>query len=322
MNSSIVPPVPSIDIQPPDISKWQDGGADVPYVHIFDSGNPGPRVHVQALTHGNEFCGAIAVNELLEERFRPMKGQLCIAFANYEAYARWNPQEPYLSRFVDEDMNRVWSDDSLWDGDTVEKRRARELQPFVDAADYILDIHSMNETCVPLMVCGTVEKNAHFAAELGMPADLLIDTGHPAGLRMIERGAFGDPSAAKRALLIECGQHWERSAVDVARDCLARFLGLTGLATPDWVKAHERQPLPNRQRIVRVSEPITARSTDFRFLVPIVPMSTIETAGTPIAQDGDHVWVSPYDNCVMVMPTQRRFKPGQTMVRLGQFEPL
>ncbi len=322
MNTVDIPPVPAVEIHPPDIGRWRNGNTGVPFVHLFDSGQPGPRVYVQALTHGNEYCGAIAVDELLAEGFRPLKGQLCVVLANHEAYTRWDPQDPYASRYVDEDLNRVWSDASLAEGNTWEKRRARELQPFVDAADFMLDIHSMNEDCAPLMVCGTQEKNARYAAELGTPADLLIDTGHPAGLRMIERGAFGDPAAPQRALLVECGQHWEASAADVARDCLARFLGLTGLASPAWVEAHQRQPLPRQQRLVRVTEAVTARSSDFHFRVPIVPMSTIEKAGTPIAQDGDHLWTSPYDHCVLVMPTQRRFQPGQTMVRLGRYETL
>ena len=61
-----------------------------------------------------------------------------------------------------------------------------------------------------------------------MPADLLIDTGHPAGLRMRDRGGFGDPTSPKNALLIECGQHWEKSSVDVAIDTTLRFLKATG----------------------------------------------------------------------------------------------
>ncbi len=322
MNTVDLPPVPPVEIYAPDISDWRDGNTGVPFVHLFDSGVPGPRVHVQVLTHGNEICGAIALDELLREGISPLKGQLCVVFANYEAYARWNPQDPYSSRYVDEDFNRVWSEADLAQHDSTEKRRARELRPFIDQADFILDIHSMNEECVPLMVCGTVEKNARFAAELGMPANLLIDTGHPAGLRMIEYGSFGEATSSKLALLIECGQHWEKSAVDVARDCLVRFLGLTGLVTPSWVAAHQRLLLPEHQRLVRVTEPVVARSLDFQFLVPIVPMSVIQRAGTPIAQDGDHVWKSPYDDCVLIMPTRRRFKPGQTMVRLGRFEDL
>lgn len=48
------------------------------------------------------------------------------------------------------------------------------------------------------MVCGTADKNAACARELGVPGGLLIDTGHPAGLRMVERGGFPQPSSPKR----------------------------------------------------------------------------------------------------------------------------
>ena len=311
-----------IEIQAPDITRWREGNVGVDYVHVFDSGQPGPVVHVQALTHGNEICGAIALDALLAEGFRPQCGRLSLAFGNVAAFARWDPAQPFESRYVDEDFNRVWSDEALSAGDTVERRRARELQPFVDAAELMLDIHSMNEPCAPLMVCGTLDKHARFAAELGTPADLLLDTGHPAGLRMIERGGFGDPASPKRALLLECGQHWEAGAAQVAHDSLARFLGLVGMASRAWVEAHARLPLPEAQRLVRVSEPVVARTQAFRFTVPVVAMSSIPAAGTPIAEDDGHVWVTPYDHCVLVMPSQRRFQPGQTMVRLGRFVPM
>ena len=69
-------------------------------------------------------------------------------------------------------------------------------------------------------------KNVAYARELGMPADLLLDTGHPAGLRMVEREDFSDPASPKCAMLIESGPHWEAAAAEVAIDALARFLGL------------------------------------------------------------------------------------------------
>ena len=310
-----------MELQAPDIGPWKDGGTGVDWVHAFDSGRPGPVVMVQALTHGNEICGAIALDWLLGQRFRPRIGTLTLAFANVAAFASFDPADPFPSRLVDEDYNRVWSDAALCGpGDTVELRRARQLRPFVDAAERMLDIHSMSEPCRPLMVCGTVEKNVVFARELGVPGDLLIDTGHPAGLRMVERGGFGDPTSAKLALLIECGQHWEHSAASAAIDTLVRFLGLTGLADTAWVDANVRLPLPKAQRLVRVTEPVVARSADFRFLVPTVGLSVVPKAGTPIAQDGDHVWVTPYDDAVLVMPGTRNLKPGGTAVRLGRFD--
>jgi predicted deacylase len=313
----------TIELQAPDIAPYRMGNTGVDHVHRLDSGRPGPQVMVQALTHGNEICGAIALDWLFKLGFKPLCGQLTLAFGNVAAYARFDPAQPFASRCIDEDYNRVWADAELQGPrDSVELRRARELRPFVDAADLLLDIHSMSGPCRPLMVCGTLDKNAAFARQLGMPGDLLIDTGHPAGLRMVERGGFGDPASPRKALLIECGQHWEKAAADVAIDCLVRFLGLSGLAGPDgaaWVQAHAPLPLPPEQRLVRVTEAVVARSSAFRFLVPPVGFGVVKQAGTPIAQDGEYVWRAPYDQTVLVMPGVRNLKPGGTAVRLGRF---
>ena len=312
---------PAVELQAPDITPWKAGNTGIDWVHVRDAGRPGPQVMVQALTHGNEICGAIALNWLLAQGFAPLCGRLTLAFGNALAYARFDPARPYASRCVDEDLNRVWADEVLQGPrDSVELRRARQLRPFVDAADLLLDIHSMGEPCASLMVCGTVDKNAALARELGMPGHLLIDTGHPGGLRMVERGGFGDPASPRRALLIECGQHWERAAADVAIDCLVRFLGLAGMADAAWVAQNTRVPLPPQQRLVRVTEAVVARSAGFHFLLPTLGLGVVAQAGTPLAQDGDHVWCTPYDNTVLVMPGTHNLKPGGTAVRLGRFE--
>ena len=252
---------------------------------------------------------------------RSAQGRLVLTFANVEAFSRFDTAAPHASRYVDEDFNRVWGDDALFGPrDSCELRRARELQPFVDAADFVLDIHSMHEACAPIMVCGRVDKNAAFARELGVPETILLDTGHPAGLRMIERGGFGDPASPKRAVLVECGQHWERAAEQVAIDTLMRFLATTGAVERDWALARCPLAPPTRQRTVRVTEAVVARSTDFEFLVPPVGLSVVARAGTPIARDGEHVWHAPYDDTVLVMPSLTHLRPGNTQVRLGRFE--
>jgi len=310
-----------IQIQPPDIAPFRASNTGVDYVHVLDSGQPGPNVMVQALTHGNEFCGALALEYLFRAEVAPVRGKLTLAFANVAAYARFDFDDPDASRFIDEDYNRVWADDVLLGPrDSAELKRARELRPFVDAADFLLDIHSMHEPCRPIMVCGMIEKGAEFARRLGVPADLLIDTGHPAGLRMRDRGGFGDPASPKNALLIECGQHWERSAVDVAIDTTLRFLMATGAVSADWARPRLRVEPPPRQRLIRVTEPVVAKSMDFRFAARYTGLEVIEKAGTPIAYDGDTVWTAPYDNTVLVMPSLKHVRPGTTMVRLGRYE--
>ena len=315
--------LPPVDLIPPDLTPWRHSATGVDYVHVHDSGQPGPSVMVQALTHGNELCGALALDWFMRQGVRPLGGKLTLAFGNVEAYLRFDAADPHSSRYVEEDYNRVWGDDVLFGArDSAELRRARALRPFVDAADLLLDIHSMSEPCRPLMVCGQADKNARYALELGVPGDLLLDTGHPAGLRMVERGGFNDPASAKRALLIECGQHWERAAADVAIDTLVRFLALTGVVDADWARRRTRVVPPPRQQLVRVTEAVVARSMDFHFLVPIDSMSVIARAGTPIACDGEQRWLSPYDNAVLVMPGMAHLRPGNTMARLGRCESL
>jgi predicted deacylase len=310
-----------IEIQPPDIGGYRTGNTGVDYVHVLDSGKPGPNVMVQALTHGNEFSGAIALDTLFREKVKPRQGKLTLAFANVAAFARFDFADPDRSRYIDEDYNRVWADEVLRGSrDSHELRRARELRPFVDAADYLLDLHTMTEPCRPIMVCGMLDKGAEFARRVGVPGDLLIDTGHPAGLRMRDRGGFGDPKSPRNALLIEAGQHWEKSAVDVAIDTTLRFLKVTGVVEPAWVDARLKLKPPARQRVVRVTQPVTARTAAFRFAGSWKGLEVIEKAGTVLATDGDQVWRTPYDDCVLVMPSTAHVKPGNTMVRLGRYD--
>ncbi|MCU0921113.1 MAG: succinylglutamate desuccinylase/aspartoacylase family protein [Burkholderiaceae bacterium] len=321
---------PAIELQAPDLSRWAPGNTGTPYVWRFDSGRAGPHVMVQALTHGNEICGAIALDGLLglQTQWQPLRGSLSLAFGNIAAFARWDPAQPDRSRYVDEDFNRVWADEALLGPrDSTELRRARELRPHVDAADLLLDIHSMREPCRPLMVCGADgrggDKGAALSRQLKVPELLLIDTGHPAGLRMIERGPFADPQHARTAVLIECGQHWERDAAEVAQDTLLRFLGHCGVLPETFVAAQlkllGRAP-PAQQQLVRVTEAVVARSLDFRFVREFRALEVIPRAGELIATDGAHEFRAPYDDTVLVMPGTTNLKVGMTTVRLGRFE--
>jgi predicted deacylase len=314
-----------IEIAPPDIAPYRSGNTGVDFVHALDSGRPGPNVMVQALTHGNEFCGAIALDFLFKQGIRPVRGKLTLAFANVAAFARFDFDDPNRSRYIDEDYNRVWDDDALkGPRDSAELRRARELRPFVDAADLLLDLHSMHESCRPIMVCGVPgkggEKSVALSRRAGVPGDLLLDTGHPAGLRMIERGAFSDPASAKTATLIECGQHWEKSAADAAVDTLFRFLQATGAVDAAICKSHLRLAPPAAQRIVRVTEAVVANSVNLKFPYLFKGLEVIRKAGTVVATDGGTVWKTPYDDCVIVMPSLAHAKPGTTVLRMGRYD--
>jgi hypothetical protein len=310
----------AVELQAPDLEPYRRSDSGTEFVHVLDSGAPGPTVLVMALTHGNEICGAIALDRFLRMGARPSRGRLILAFNNVEAFRRFDPSNPYASRFIDEDFNRVWTRQVL-DGprDSAELRRARQLRPFVEQADFLLDIHSMLEPSPPVMICGPLEKGIRFAFDVGVPRDIVSDTGHSNGTRMRDYGGFGDPASPKNALLVECGQHWERSSERVAWQTLWRFLRTLDVIDAA-VAAREIDANVAPQRLIRVTDAVIASTTAFRFAKSFTGLEIVPNRGDVIAWDGDQAVRAPYDNCVLVMPVPNNVKTGLTAVRLGRVE--
>jgi predicted deacylase len=307
-----------IELNPPDISPYRRGNTGVEYVTCFDSGAAGPHVLITALVHGNELCGALALDFLFKSGIRPRQGILTLAFCNIAAFSNFDRAKPTSSRFVDEDFNRLWSP-AVLDGsrNSVELTRARELRPVVAAADYLLDIHSMQHATAPLLLCGPLEKGRRFAREIGYPEIVVSDEGHAAGKRMRDYGDFSNPASSRNALLIECGQHWESSSADVAKEMALRFLAQFRMLEPAVITQHLPKP-PPPQKVIEVTEAVTIRSESFRFDADYKGLEVIPRRGTEIARDGDKPVLTPYDECVLIMPS-RRLTKGQTAVRLGRY---
>jgi predicted deacylase len=308
-----------IEIEAPDITRYRAGNTGIDYVWSFESGKPGPHVVVTALIHGNEICGAIALDHFLRAELRPIIGKLTFAFANIRAYRSFNHIDPSAARYLDEDMNRVW-DKAVLDGPRTssELQRARALLPFIETADFLLDIHSMTLASMPLILTGMAQKHWAFARRVGFPLLLVRDSGHAAGPRLRDYVRFADPASAPIALLVECGHHWARETAEVAIETSWRFLAATGVLAPEEAKRRLGTNVPAQQTVL-VTHRIAADSDDFRFAEAYRGLDVIPRAGTIIARDGTRVIRTPYDDCVLIMPTTR-FARGQTAVRLGYFE--
>ncbi len=309
---------PTLELAPPDITAYAAGNTGIPYVASFDSGKPGPHVMVNALTHGNELCGAIALDRLMREGLRPERGKLTLSFANVAAFHRFDPTNPGLSRFVEEDFNRLW-DKATLDGprQSIELARARALRPIIDTVDLLLDIHSMQQSSPPLMLAGMTDKSLALARRVAVPGIIVRDAGHAAGKRLRDYDRFGDPDASQTALLVECGQHWEKRAAEVANATTMRFLAASGILGAAPAAAIGAEPAP-AQRVITVTEAVTIATDAFEFAAPYRGLEVIPTAGTMIARDGERAVLTPYDDCVLIMPS-RRLSRGQTAVRLGRF---
>ena len=315
----VTAPVPPIEVAFPDLARWSSGNTGVPYVWTFTGHGAGPHVLVQALTHGNEVCGAIALDWLLGERFRPLRGKLTMCFANVGAYQRFDRADPFGSRCVEEDFNRLWTADVL-DGPrrSADLARARALRPLYDSVDYLLDLHSMTDRCPPLAMAGRQRKGVELAQAMQAPEHVIVDGGHAAGRRLRDYAFFDDPEDPRNALLIECGQHWEASAPPVAKQMTLRFLRHFGMCDPRFLDVHLERSATPVQKIIEVTNVVTIATDQFSFVTPVDGLSVVAKAGSLLARDGGGEVTTPYDDCVLIMPT-RRPKKGETAVRLGRF---
>jgi predicted deacylase len=312
------PPLPAFEVRlaAPDISPWIAGNTGVAGFTTRASDKAGPHVALLGIAHGNEIAGAIVLDRLLRAGLAPTCGRLTFGFINLAAYERFDPRQPTASRFVEEDINRVW-DPAVLDGPrrSIDLDRAREIRPLIDTVDALFDLHSMLWPSDPLILCGTSPKGRHLAIGAGVPGLVVADHGHSSGRRLIDYARFSDAATPCSASLVEAGQHWDGATVDIM---LASVAGL--LRHLDLIAEHSALPPPVRadHRFAEVTMVVTATTTGFTFVQPYRGGDIIPRRNTLIALDGETEIRTPHDDCLLVMPSLRPSR-GHTAVRLARF---
>lgn len=321
----VPPPCVPVKLGVPDLGPWRSGNTGIPGVWSFAAAagqqqqRQGPHCAVVALMHGNEIAGAHVLARWLREGLRPRRGRLSLVFANLDAFARFDPADPTASRFIDEDMNRLWSAERLGEPRrSAELRRARALRPVFETADVVLDLHSMLWPSDPLILAGRAERARRLAMAVGIPPLVVADEGHASGPRLIDFAPFADPAGARTAMLVEAGPHWEPETVATMEACAARLLRLLGMAAADAPLPPDRPPGGPSPRLARVTRTVTAASAGFAFVEAFRGGEVVPRRGTLIALDGEAEIRTPHDDCLLVMPSPRTMR-GHTAVRLARF---
>jgi len=259
-----------------------------------DPGWPRPWLAVVGSLHGNEPCGVQALSQLRRAAqaggLASLRGTLLLVHGNPEATrqgARFTEHGCDLNRLFDYAFEHELSADAY----RYEHGRALALRPLVDDVDGLVDLHSSTTASPAFAIATELPASAALAARLGL--DHVVRGWHGPGMLghrvlLAPLDGRGVPSVA-----VECGQHDEPTAADVAHRAALCFLRALGGLPAD-------APAAEPPRWLRIHDAIRKPSTRFRFDGPIAGFDRL-SQGRCIGHDG-LIAVDVRGDCTAVLP--------------------
>lgn len=252
--------------------------------------SPGPKLLITGAVHGNETCGTQAITQVLQAIDN---GSLVIERGTVTFVPITNPLAFQLKQRVgDRNLNRNMGTTAI--PQDFEDHIANVLCPLLDAHDVLLDLHSFHTGGVPFVMVGpqnntgTLEPFSQAAEEMRLalhtgphrvvegwletyasgvhrranaPAtsgtaraqNLVTDPNYGVGTTeyMRSRGGYG--------VTLECGQHDDPQAVNVAQHAILQTLALLGITSSPL------NPEPMSREILRLVAVIDRDHADDRF---------------------------------------------------------
>ncbi|MDB5813971.1 MAG: succinylglutamate desuccinylase [Rhodocyclales bacterium] len=260
-------------------------------IHTFAGLQPGPKLLVLGAVHGNETCGARGIERIVAEFDI---GDLILARGRVTFVPITNPLAYKLrQRMGDRNLNRNLrpTDEPL----DYEDRIANVLCPLLAANDVLLDLHSFHTPGEPFAMLGprnnsgTLEPFTHAQEEEAMAVRLGPRRIVEGWLDTYARGVANrlayasadmraqmlstDPSygvgtteymrsQGGYAITLECGQHTDPAAPEVAYQAIRRTLALIGLIDAPMPEPHAAP------EVLRLAEVIDRLHPDDTFIKP------------------------------------------------------
>ena len=282
---------------------------EVLHWHTWAALAPGPSLVVLGAVHGNEVCGAHAIvraiDDLTHGRLRLLRGRLTLVpVANPLAFAQ-------ATREGQRNLNRRFL--PLPDPQDYEDRIPPQLAPLLAQHEVLLDLHSFHTPGDPFAMVGprnnsgAREPFARAAEELALARALGAQQVVEGWLEVYDRaaglrGELPDDegigtneymrSQGGYAVTIECGQHEDPEAIDVATRAIHGALAHLELA---HVPAPPRfaGPAARLKDVVLRESPADRLAQDWHSFDAVQAGDVIahRADGTPVA--------APYDGCVL-----------------------
>lgn len=263
--------------------------------HYFSAPRSGPRLVVFGAVHGDEHCGTKACESTME---RIRTGQIDLTYGSVCFVPICNPAAYVVnSRFLDENLNRIFRRSVA--PCTREAVFANELCDVLDrGADVLLDIHSTStHGPTSVFVDYPSAEGERLAQALGVEY-ILLDWPVVYANSPNNEAALGTTDYAReRGILgvtVECGQHADPAAVNVAECVILRTLSHMGMAN---VPAGSF-PAPSRVRLRTVE---WKHDVGDKLAGPWRHLDQV-SEGTVIAQRANGACIRATAECVVLFP--------------------
>jgi predicted deacylase len=280
----------------------------------FTSPNPGPRLIILGAVHGNEVCGTLAIKRLIDAMDR---GTVTLAAGRLTLVPVTNPLAyGKRQRNGDRNLNRHLAPRT--DPLDYEDHIANWLCPLLAQHDVLLDLHSFQAPGSAFVMLGPLDNNgpiepfSHAAEEEALALRLGVGRAVDGWLSCYAAGAArrsgkAEASSAAQgtgtteymrsvggwALTLECGQHADPSAPDVAYRAIVNTL--SHLRLVDGGAPEETREIEGL-RLCEVVDKLHAGDTFAREWKSFDPVQAGQTIGT--RQTGATV-VAPVDGRIV-----------------------
>jgi len=282
----------------------------------FGARNPTLHFLISVSVHGNEPCGVHGINELLQEGWFqggniPLSSiRVTVILGNPGAFVA-------KKRFIEENLNRVMSEEIFAQESTYERKLAKRLAQAIKKADVYLDIHSTSSDSVPFALPAKNKKSETLALSLPCQFSIknLAHLTNPKATSM--EWAF---LHNKTAVCVECGQHNNPKSVEVAKEVIkTTILSQCTLILAKQAPQEEDIELVTTRTCCSIDQTFQASSEShlteldcesctivrkgFQFLRKVSAFETVPY-GEAIARDEQGIVSCPYkEGAVVIMPT-------------------
>ncbi len=271
-------------------------------VVTFASLLPGPKVLVFGSIHGSEPCGYQAITKCIQEI---RSGKHSILSGSITFVPMCNPRAfQKNTAYIEENLNRVFKKHKV--ADTYEKKLANILTNLVDTHDVILDLHSITSQGKPFVFLDYAEQ-LPMAKILGLPNAVTGWTEAYATQSSKSSDTIKYAhSKGKECILVECGQHADPKAKDIAYKAIVNLL-----AYKNSIEKRNTQ-LPKLE-ITELKKIYFKEHNDSHFIKQWKHLEFIKK-GKDITK-GEHPIYAPFD-CYILLPSPQA-KVGEEWFYLG-----